>query len=177
MSDDFKRRIRKAVENFHEKQLPQKKPAKRKKKNKQPEKEVVKACLKWAVKMGWELQVYEAKATYNRHSGRYTSQTMNPGTPDIQGVNNEGIFIAIECKAPGRLSTFNREKNYRQQEYIKRTIRMNGFACVVDSAELLDKIFKKWTIIKKTQNSQEAQEYLNSMLPISTKAPSPSPFA
>jgi len=97
---------------------------------------------------------------------------MKVGTCDclgsIGGDNdpNAGIACAIEFKAAGRLSTFNKEKNFAQRKFLIDKINANNFACVVDSAERLDLIYKRWADIKKNSGINMARAYLISMLPV-----------
>ncbi len=133
---------KKALENYYKKQIKKlEREQKPKRFNNQPEKEVQKECVQLLTALGFEGQVYSAKAVYNPRAGRYISQTMAPGTCDWQGATPEGTFAAVEFKAPGALKKFNIPKNHRQKDYIIKKIEHNCFACVVDSAELLRQIY------------------------------------
>ena len=135
------------------------------KKNDAPEKTVVKACLIWMRINGWDVDIFESKSTYDPRRGIYRQQAMTAGICDCLGhlpVPNLGIGVAIEFKAPGRRSTFNAPKNYRQQEFLKAKINTGCFGCVVDSVEMLKEIFEQW---QKRALKNEGIEYLNSKLP------------
>lgn len=130
---------RKALDNFYAKTA--KKLRGKTRKNASPEKEVEKECVHWMRVQGWSVEIYSAKATYDPRRGVWRNQSMKAGTCDCQGVAPGGIFAAIEFKSPGRLSTFNQPKNYRQKEYILNKINVGAFACVVDSVNRLREIY------------------------------------
>lgn len=150
-----------ALSNFYKSQI---KPLKRRQKNKQPEKEVEADCLFWMRSMRWDVQIYEAKASYSAQSGRWTRQTMQAGTVDCQGVMPSGRFVAVEFKAPGKLKTFNLVKNIRQRTYLIDKINSNAFACVVDSAELLKEIYEAY-LIALVDSDEAAKSFLFDALP------------
>ena len=132
-------RVREAMENHHAK-LANKKQ--RLTKNKKPEKEVERYCMAWMSDQGWDVQVLEAKATYNPRAGRYLrNQSVAVGTVDCVGTLTNGIFVAIEFKSPGRLSTFAHDRNFAQRDYLLNKIHSGAFACVTDSVARLEKVF------------------------------------
>lgn len=146
--DDYKKRVENAMKGYFERQEPKiKGPTRHYDK---PEKEVEKACLKWMRDRGWNVAVYESKATYNPNAGRYISQNMKAGTADCMGHMENGIGVVVEFKAPGRLSTFAAPKNHRQQEFVKEKIKAGVFACVVDSVSRLEEIFNAWSELRKS---------------------------
>ena len=152
-----------ALTNYFKKQI--KPDAKRKRKtNGKPEKAVEKACLAWMRSKGWSVQIYEAKATYNPQAGRWVSSAMKAGTADCQGNTPSGTTVVVEFKAPGRLTTFNNDKNHRQKEYIVEKIRSNCFAAVVDSARRLEEIFDGYEQALLVSKDQ-AQMFLLAELP------------
>lgn len=163
MSENHKRRVQQALERHHEKLLKEDKGPQRK--NKKPEKEVEEVCLKWMREKGWEVQVYESKAIYNPRAGTYTqNQGVKKGNADVQGLMPDGTSVAIELKAPGKLSTFLSDKSTPQRDFIIKRINMNGFACVVDSVERLKTIYGEWLVTK--QLSPEASKlFLFNQLP------------
>lgn len=133
-----------------------------KRKHGKPEKEVEEACLIYMRSLGWEVQIIESKAT--QVNGVWRQQSVKAGNADCEGVMPDGNSVSVEFKAPGKLATFNQERNYRQKEFILRRINMNSFACVVDSADRLKEIYERWAKIKEI-NPAEAKHYLLSMLP------------
>ncbi len=139
-------------------------PKSKRAKSGKPEKEVERACLAWMRAKGWSVQIYAASAVYNPSAGRYTGQTMKVGTCDCQGVMPDGTAVAVEFKAPGRLKTFNAEKNHRQKEYLVEKIRFNCFGAVVDSARRLEDIFDGYQLALLVSKDQ-AQMYLMGELP------------
>lgn len=113
---------------------------------------------------GWNVEIYEAKATWSSNAGAWVQKGMKAGTCDCMGNTGEGLAIAIEFKAPGALSTFNSDKRYLQKKFIVDKINTNTFACVVDSVSRLEIIFKRWSeLVSFDKNS--ARNYLLSMLP------------
>lgn len=134
--------VKKALNNYFEREA--KKSLRRPRRNMKPEKLVEQACVQWMTAQGWDVAIYEAKAVYNPFAGRYLRGVMKAGTVDCQGVMPDGTFVAVEFKAPGRLSTFNSIRNDRQREYLINKINHNAFGAVVDSAELLGQIYKAW---------------------------------
>lgn len=113
---------------------------------------------------GWVVSIYEAKATYDPRRGTYRQQAMKAGNADCMGVMPGGIGVAIEFKAPGKLSTFCRRGNEAQVDFIRERIQMGSFACVVDSASLLAEYVERWLELLKV-STYEAQNYLFSALP------------
>lgn len=131
--------------------------------NKAPEKEVEKACLTWMRARGWSVEIFESKATYSPRAGRYIQQSMKAGVCDCMGSDDLGLGVAIEFKAPGKLSSFNREGNFNQRNFIVGKINANCFACVVDSVSRLETIYLRWVELRSDMGS--ARNYLLSMLP------------
>lgn len=130
-----------------------------------PEKEVEKTCVAWMRSRGWSVNIFEAKANWNPEAGAWVQQGMKAGTCDCMGSTDNGVAIAIEFKAPGRLSTFNSEKRYLQRKFIVDKINANNFACVVDSVDRLENIHKRWSEILAGSGGNMARAYLISMLP------------
>jgi len=165
MSDAAKDRVKKILDRLAEKEL--KTIAKlngtaKKRKNEKPEKLVEKACVDWMRNQGWKVEIYESKAT--QVNGIWRNQAIKAGTPDCQGVTPDGLAIAVEFKAKGKLKTFTNPKNYRQQEFIKSRINMGAFAAVVDDVETLKKIYEEWEI-KRRIEPQLAKLFLLKCLP------------
>ena len=134
----------------------------KKRKNGKPEKLVEAECLFWMRQQRWSVQIVESKATFDPRRGVYRNQSVSAGTCDCMGTLPDGIAIYIEFKAPGKLKTFNREKNQRQIQYIKSKIEMNAFACVVDSAKLLEEIYITW---RATETPEAKRIFLTKALP------------
>lgn len=178
-NDDRRARTLLALNKFITKQTPHGKTvgelstnagkAKPRAKNKKPERSTEKECLAWMRLRGWDVQIYEAKATFNPHSGGYTSSTMKAGTPDCMGVDSFGNAVAVEFKARGKLSTFNENRNYRQREFILKRIAMNSFAVCVDSSDLLCRIYIEWLRLRTLSLANEARDYLLRSLPIASR--------
>lgn len=163
-----KARGRAAVERYLQKQEP--KAAGPSRHYEKPEKEVEKACLKWMRERGWNVAIYESKATFNEKAGRFISQNMKAGTADCMGHLPDGIGVVVEFKAPKRLSSYAAEKNHRQQEFVKQKIDAGCFACVTDSVERLADIFAMWQYKRSERGVSESKRYLHAMLPIRKRA-------
>lgn len=162
---DHKKNIEKALLNHHEKLFKQQQKQAQKtprKKNEQPEKDVEKQCLEWMRAKNWEVQIIESKATYNVAAGCYTkNQSVKTGNADCQGLMPDGTSIAVEFKAPGRLSSFLSDRSTPQRDFIIKRIHMNGFACVVDSTARLEKIFVEWDQARQISKDKARQVLLN----------------
>lgn len=165
MSDEYKKRIEKALNKFAERdnrELQKLNGTIKKRKNSKPEKDVEKECLTWMRSQGWKVQIYESKAT--QVGGVWRQQAMQAGNADCQGVMPGGISVAVEFKSRGKLSTFRKEKNQRQIDFIEDRISMGGFACVVDSVLMLQTIYNNW-LDKKLLGDEDAIQYLFDALP------------
>ena len=163
MSDNYKERVRQAIENFDARQL--KKSQGTTRKNTKPEKTVEAECLLWMRQQKWDVNIYEAKATYDPKRGIYRQQSMRAGTADCMGNTDKGHSAVVEFKAPGKLSTFASPDNIKQQEFIRRKIESGAFACVVDSVQRLVTIYLKWREFIIRGDEQGAKDYLFEMLP------------
>lgn len=158
-----KARGRKAVETYLKNQEP--KNTRKSVHNDKPEKEVEKACLVWMREQGWSVQIYESKATYSEAAGRFISQNMKAGTADCMGNMASGIGVAVEFKAPTKLSTFSAPANHRQQEFMKEKIYSGCFAVVTDSVHRLYTIYLNWVDLRGMGLIEESKHYLLEMLP------------
>lgn len=137
-----KDRVREAMEKHHAK-LANKNQ--RFTKNRKPEKDVERFCLAWMREQGWDVQIIESKATFNPRAGRYLRNTsVTTGTCDCIGTLPNGVFVAVEFKAPGRLNTFAHDRNFAQRDYLLAKIHSGAFAAVVDSVARLEKIFGEY---------------------------------
>ena len=170
MSQNYKDRIRAAVEKSAKKDLKEidklQGTGKKRKKNGKPEKMVERDCLAWMRKMDWEVQIYESKAIYNAAAGRYQANPgVKTGNADCQGIMPSGVSVAVEFKAPGKLSTFLKDTNIPQRDFIIKRIHMNGFAVVVDSVEMLMDIYRQWEILK-AKGDEQAKTFLTASLPV-----------
>lgn len=137
-----KDRVRDAMEKHHAKLANKKQRFTR---NRKPEKDIERFCLEWMRAKDWDVQIVEAKATYNPRAGRYLRNiSVSAGTCDCIGTLPSGVFVAIEFKAPGRLSTFASDRNVEQRTYLITKIHSGAFACVVDSVSRLEKIYAEY---------------------------------
>lgn len=159
MSEDYKARVQRAMENHHKKLLKDSAP---KRKNQKPERNVQDACLAWMRGLNWDVQIYEAKATFDPRSNVWRNQAMPSGTCDCMGIDDMAHAVFIEFKAPGRRSSFNSPKNYKQKRFITEKIQRGAFAVVVDSVEVLQRIYFGWLELK---NKEQRIQFLLAELP------------
>lgn len=165
MAKDHKAGVRDALNKFYQRQAAKDKPKESRAHYGKPEKEVEKACLEWMRAKGWSVQILEAKATWSPQANRWLQQSMKAGTCDCMGNTDTGIGVAVEFKAPGRLSSINTERRYAQRKFIVDKINTNTFACVVDSVQRLETIWSRWNELREKGALGEARNYLISMLP------------
>lgn len=170
MSEEHKKRVTDALNKYYAKQDKEIRKLNGldgpRRKNEKPEKEVEKACLQYMREQNWLVEIYEAKSTYDPAKGIYRQQAMKAGTCDCMGTLPDGIGVAIEFKAPGRLSSFNAEKRFKQRKFIVDKINSNSFACVTDSVDRLKIIYEKWRELRENNTDfGVARNYLLSMLP------------
>ena len=156
--EQYKNRIRNAIAEFSKKSLKQKQGPHRK--NGSPEKDVEKACLVLMRAWGWSVEIYESKATYDPRRGVWRQQAMKAGTLDCMCVTNFGVAVAIEFKAPGKLSTLR----YNQREFLVNRINQYAFAAVVDSPEILEVYRNKWESLRKEGFLDASRDYLLSVI-------------
>ena len=154
-----------ALSKYHARIERENRPKKARAPNSAPEKEVERECLAWMRKRGWNVQIFEAKATWSKEANCWLSQGMKAGTCDCIGNTADGFGVFVEFKALGKLSTFNRESNGVQRKFILDKINSGVFACVVDSAVLLEIIFDNWMKLK-LEGLEASKKYLISVLPI-----------
>lgn len=133
MANDYKSGVRKAMEKYHQKQIPSAKP---KRKNERPEKLVEKQVLQYLRANGYFVEVVESKAVFSQSAGRFLQGQARAGFVDVVGCSPLGQFVAVELKAPGRLSTLR----FEQREFLVAAISRQAFGCVVDSVERLQKV-------------------------------------
>ena len=167
MDDAHKKAVLESINKFSQKQLDDLKPKPApSRKNDSPEFDLVHVpCVKWMRQQGWLVETYDSKATWSTEQQTWKNQGMKAGTTDSMGVLPNGIALAVEFKAPGKLSTFNLNKNYRQREFVMARINHNAFSCVVDSVERLILIHDEWRRLRIVEGVKASREYLLSMLP------------
>lgn len=163
MAKNPKQSVIDAINKFSQRKLDEGKPKESRKHYEKPEKEVEKACLEWMRTQGWSVNIFEAKATFDPRRQRYISQSMKAGTCDCMGNTSEGVSVAVEFKAPGAISSFNSPKRIKQKQFIINKILTNCFACVVDSVEKLETIYKQWQFLRA--DGEAARSYLLKALP------------
>jgi len=138
-----------------------KKSTKPKRKNNKPEKEVEKLVMEWLYANNFSCHVVESKAVYSASAGRYLRGQTVAGFSDVVGCDPNGIAVWIELKAPGRLSTVSDI----QLGFLSTKIKMNCFACVVDSPELLQHLYSEFRSFRVRNLKEKAQERLIDSLP------------
>lgn len=96
--------------------------------------------MQWLKDNDFSCHVIEAKATYNPKAGAYVSAPVIAGMPDVIGCTPDGSACFIELKAPGRLNTLKPH----QRAFLLKKLEYGCFAVVVDSVELLSKLYSEW---------------------------------
>lgn len=149
---------KKALENFYAKDLKKHQP---KRKNKTPEKTLVQEpCIDWARSQGWDIQIFESKATLDGR-GNWRNSHIRSGNSDAQGSLPDGIGCYIEFKAPGRRGSLRSG----QRKFLREKITANTFAVVVDSLADLQKQYETWRMLRDYQGLTAARQYLFDKLP------------
>lgn len=154
MDESIKKRIEGAINNYVKKNDPNS-STEPKRKNEKPEKEVEKAILQWAKNKGWFINKVESKAIYSKAFGNFHYSETKSGTPDLLGCNSQGVFVAIEVKAPGKRSTLREN----QRAYLLEVIARGGFAYCCDNVETLNQVFSEWL------NVNNRKAYLLNLMP------------
>lgn len=155
--------VLKALTKYSEKDMKERGPKVKRAPRKRPEKEVEKECMLLMRSWRWDMQIYEAKATFNPRTGFYQNQSMKAGTLDSAGSMEDGHSAYVEFKAKGCLRSFNRAANYRQKQFAIKKIQQNAFVAVVDTAELLGTIYTGWLSLR--HDKEAAKLFLMKMLP------------
>ena len=162
-SDEYKARVKRALFEHHKRIHKKNNPKRR---NKSPEKdEVQKPCMSWMRASGWDVEVYEAKATFDPRRGVWRNQAMRAGVCDCQGITPKGEPVYIEFKARGRLKTFWLLKNFNQQEFLISKINFGAFGVVVDSSDLLQRLYTKWSELRAADPKASIQFLIDSLPP------------
>lgn len=152
--DDYKLRINKSILKFSQKFLVGDKPKRR---NGKPERDLVqKPVMAYMRSLGWSVEIYEAKAAWDHNSQSYQSNYMKVGTVDCLGCTDSGRFVAVEFKAPGRISTLRDH----QRQFLIDKINSGAFGCVTDSVERLRSLYAEFLRLMKQDRSQDAKKFL-----------------
>jgi len=141
-----------ALNKYFAKQLSSNKP---KRTNQTPEKDLEKLVMLWLRQNNWKAWVVESKAVFSKAAGRFLRGSAQAGFPDMCGLNERGLFVAIELKSPGRRSTLREA----QRAFLLEVIDSNGFACCIDSVDLLEKTYREFC------HSPSPKAFLVSQLP------------
>lgn len=128
-------RVKQAINKYLNKIDKKSKPSR---KNKKPEKELESKVQAWCKSKGFQTWVVESKAVFSQSAGRYLTGQTDKGFSDIVGLNCDGLFVAIELKAPGRLSTLRSG----QRVFLQEVITPGGFGIVTDSVDRLERIYQ-----------------------------------
>lgn len=150
MSENYKDRVRKAIEKNHQKALP-----KKKKKWTDREGPVVIEIKNALEKVGFSIHRVEARAVWNPDAGRYMDGQTEASFPDLCGCGPDGESVWVEVKAKGkRFAT-----SYGQFEFLKEKIIKGCFAIVADQPDFALKNFLRW------KNHPTPKKFLLSLLP------------
>lgn len=135
MDDDRKKRVRDAIQKFHEKNEP-----KEVRKNNAPERDVVREIIQWCEENSWSVCVINSSSVYSEKEDRYLTAQAPAGYPDLSGCTPLGVFAGLEIKAPGRRSTMSDD----QMLFLIQKIERGAFAGVFDSVDLLESTYMEW---------------------------------
>jgi hypothetical protein len=141
MDEERKQRIRNAIEKFHARQLPEEQ-FQPKRVNQKPEAEVQKAVHSWLEENGCFAFRVESKAMFDVEAEVKVYSQTEPGVADELAVHCSGLFVSVECKAPGKRNASN--LRYAQREFALKVIAQNGFACVTDSVSHLSSLWASY---------------------------------
>lgn len=133
-------------------------PTKGKKSNKKPEGDFQTALTKYLKLKGFKVTSVEAKGIYIPSIKRHVSSKTKKGTSDILACCPDGRYVAIECKAPGKLRTASED----QIDYLVDIIKRNGFGMVCDSIDSFTEAWNTWTSLTYREPKQE---FLMRLLP------------
>ncbi len=138
---DHRERAKKALDRFYEKRIrEEQRQLLPRRKNESPEKDLVeKPCVNWMRAQGWNVQIFESKATRDGR-GNWRNSHMRAGNFDCQGTLPDGVAAYVEFKAPKKRSTV-RQKQY---EFALEKIGVNAFVVVVDSLISLQAQYNMW---------------------------------
>ena len=129
--------------------------------NAKPEKLVELAVRNWCAKSGWFVKVFDSKAVFSARVGIYKANpNIQMGCPDLLGCTNDGHFVCIELKAPGKESICRKD----QYLFLKDAIKSGAFACVISSSERLSEIYSEWGRLR-TESQELSQKFLIESLP------------
>lgn len=159
MAEDYKDRVRKAMEAHHAKQIKTPRPSR--KPNQKPELELQAKMISRLEKIGFFVFSVESKSVWSQSAGRYLNSQTVLGCSDILGIDQNGSFVAVEVKAPGRRSTLRAA----QRIFLDKIISRNGFAVCSDSLEHLEKTYQAWLNL----DSHSQKDLLKKDLPKETK--------
>jgi len=167
MIDDYKLRIKKAVEKFNENLLKESQSLTETKKYDCPERKTQHEILKFARSLGWSLDVVDAKNVWDYKTESYSRHVVASGFSDLCGCNDFGHAIYIEVKAPKKRSTLRDH----QREFLLTKINKNCFAVCSDGVEHLNKVYLTWLELFKNSEFEKARSFLIADLPCKKDKP------
>ena len=129
--------------------------------NASPENDVQKELVDHVRKMGWQIHIVEAKATWSEAQGRYIGQSVKQGFPDSIGCMPGGRFFAIEFKAPGKRGTLSGN----QRVFLEDKIHQGGFAICCDGLKFFQHVYNTWKCHMSRGHNDVAMQFLLDALP------------
>lgn len=157
MSEDFRDGVKQAIANFYKRNETSSQPTDRRS-NQKPEAQLRSDILLELKKKGFLILYVESQAVFSQSAGRFVQSHLASGTSDLIGIDHEGHFLALELKAPGRISTL---KDH-QRDFLHSVIDRNGFACCIDSIDSFFSLYNSWL---KLSSKTERIELLKNALP------------
>jgi len=126
-----------------------------------PEKKVEQAIHWWLTRNKIWVNIYDSKGEYSAARGKYKRKDgLVVGHPDLLGSSSDGLLVAIELKAPGKLEGVSLE----QFLFLRRMIDQYAFAAVIDSEELLQALWDQYKNLR-SKCPKDASKFLLSQLP------------
>ncbi len=143
--------------------IDEKNARKRKTPNKAPELAVKNQMLLALKAKGFCPDIVESKSVMFKDSRgvkHFKSAGIKKGFADIIASDPDGIYCAIELKAPGKLKTVRPD----QVNFLVRKIQHNCFAVVTDSVEHFFSIYSKWKALSFTERRPFLLAELNKLV-------------
>lgn len=106
-----------------------------------PEKIIEQQVKAWAAQNKITIYVFDAKMIKTT-AGMQKNTGIQTGTPDLLGYDQDGRFIAIELKAPGKRNSTTLD----QYLFLVRAIESGCFACVCDDVQELEIMYHQFKL-------------------------------
>lgn len=109
------------------------------------------SVLYWCLQNNFDMTVVDTSAVFNPYAGRYLRRQASESLPDLCG-NRGSLSVWIELKAPKKRRAILQSPH--QIAFLERKIKQGCFAAVVDSAEYLDDLWKRYLATPESERKQ-----------------------